>query len=179
VINGLQISVEFRRGETEKTLATAKQLLDRAAKMQVVDYSIYVGFFHIMDVVFLALKQAHRENSPANQKKELLEYARLSTKIMKSYSQVFAVGEPAFYRYNGWVQWYLGKKEKAYQSWRTAGEKANQIPMYYEEGQAYLALGENLPPDDPEQARSFEKARAAFTRGGFENWVETVQKTMG
>ena len=144
--------------------------------MQVVDYSIYVGFFHIMDVVFLALEQAHRENRSAEEKKELIEYARLSAKIMKSYSKIFTVGEPAFHRYTGWVEWYRGKKDQAYQAWRMAGQKAHQIPMFYEEGQAYLALGENLPADDPEQVSSFEKARSAFAQGGFENWVEAVRK---
>jgi hypothetical protein len=176
VIHGIRVGVQWLKGEQQKAIEDTKNLLDRAAKMQVVDYSIYVGFFHIMDVVFLALEQAYRENRPTDEKGELMEYAKLSTKIMKTYARVFTVGEPAYYRYNGWMEWYRGKKEKAYQSWRTAGEKAHGIPMYYEEGISRLALGLNLPSGDPDRMSSFEKAREAFERGGFDNWVETVQK---
>jgi hypothetical protein len=68
--------------------------------------------------------------------------------------------------------------EKALQSWRTAGEKAHVFPMNYEEGMAYLILGMHLPLGDPERAGSLEKASLAFTRGGFENWVEIVHKAL-
>jgi class 3 adenylate cyclase/tetratricopeptide (TPR) repeat protein len=178
VIYGIRLAAQWHSGEQQKALDAAKQLLDRAAKMQVVDYSIYVGFFHIMDVVFLALEQAYRENRPAAEKAEWMEYAKRSIKIMQAYARVFTVGEPAYYRYSGWVQWHQGKKEKAYQSWRTAVDKARQIPMHYEEGMSGLALGMNLPADDPEREGAFEKAKGAFRRGGFGNWVETVEKAM-
>jgi hypothetical protein len=147
--------------------------------MQVVDYSIYVGFFHIMDVIFLALEQAYRENSSDPEKKTLMEFARLCTKIMKTYAKVFTIGEPANYRYNGWMHWHQGNKEKAYQSWRIAGEKAHAFPMHYEEGLSFLTLGKNLPPDDPERVSSLAKAKDAFAQGGFDNWVETVEGVSG
>jgi len=78
------------------------------------------------------------------------------------------------YRYKGWIEWYGGEKEKAYQSWRTAVEKATPIPMYYEEGLSYLALASHQPAENPERLASFEKAREAFGRGGLEYWVEIV-----
>ncbi len=175
VIRGIQVGAQWKKGEQQEALEEAKKVVDRAAKMQVVDYSVYVGFFHIMDVIFLALEQAYREERPAPEKKEILEYARRSTKIMKTYAKVFTIGEPAYYRYKGWVEWYQGKKENAYRSWGTASEKAHAFPMNYEEGISCYTLGTHLPADDPERTSDFERAKEAFGRGGFENWVETVQ----
>jgi len=175
IIYGIQVGVQCLKGEQQEALAEARKLIDRAAKMQVVDYSIYVGFFHIMDVIFLALEQAYRESRPEIEKQKLLEYAKRSTKIMKTYAKIFTVGEPAYYRYNGWIQWYQGKKEKACQSWQTAGEKANIFPMNYEEGLSCFTLGNRLPTNDLERWGNFERAKEAFSRGGFDNWVEKVQ----
>jgi hypothetical protein len=174
-IHALQVEALWRTGQQEAALKKAGTLLQKAAKMQVVDCGVYIGFFHVMDVIFLALEQIHLENRPQAEKDEMIKWARLCVKIMKSFSRVFTVGETTLYRYKGWVEWYSGKKEKAYQSWRAACEKAHFIPMYYEEGTAYLALANHLPTEDPERAESFEKAEQAFARGGFENWVETVQ----
>jgi hypothetical protein len=142
--------------------------------MQVVDYSIYVGFFHFMDVIFLALEQAYEQDRPQAEKDELMKYARLALKIMKAYARVFTVGEPVVYRYKGWIEWYSRKEEKAYQSWRLAGEKARPIPMHYEEGLSYLALASHLPVESPERAASFEKAKEAFERGGLTYWESVV-----
>jgi hypothetical protein len=91
---------------------------------------------------------------------------------MKAYARVFTAGEPVTYRYKGWIEWYSGKREKAYQAWRIACVKAHPIPMYYEEGISYLALANHLPAEDPERALSFEKARDAFERGGLGNWAD-------
>jgi tetratricopeptide (TPR) repeat protein len=175
IIHGIEVAVEWAKGEQESALKHAKQLLERAAKMQVVDYSIYVGFFHFMDIIFLALEQAHEEKHSQAERDELMRYAKLALKIMKAYARVFTAGEPAVYRYRGWIEWYSGKREKAYQTWRTARDKAHLIPMYYEEGISYLTLANHLPFDSPERTVSFEKATEAFACGGLEHWAAEVQ----
>jgi class 3 adenylate cyclase/tetratricopeptide (TPR) repeat protein len=174
IMHGIQVEAEWRKGNQESAWKHAKELLDRAARMQVVDYSVYVGFSHFMDIIFLALEQAYEQNHPQAEKDELMKSARLSLKIMKAYARVFTVGEPVVYRYKGWIEWYSGEQEKAYQSWRTAGEKARPIPMYYEEGLSSLMLASHLPAENPERLASFEKAREAFGRGGLYYWVEIV-----
>lgn len=178
IVHGIRIGAQWLKGEQQRSLEEAKKLLVKASKMQVVDYSVYIGFFHVMDLIFQALEQANRENHAASEKQELMKYAQLAAKIMKAYARVFSVGEPAYFRYIGWTDWHRGKKEKAFQSWRLAAEKAHQFPMHYEEGMARFALGSNLPPNDPERTSSLVKARDAFARGGFENWVENVQKAL-
>jgi tetratricopeptide (TPR) repeat protein len=174
IIHGIQVEAEWRSGKQESALKRAKELLDRAVKMQVVDYSVYVGFLHFIDVLFLALEQAYEQNHPQAEKEELVKSAKLSLKIMKAYARVFTVGEPVVYRYKGWIEWYAGEKEKAYHSWRTAVEKAIPIPMYYEEGLSYLALARHQPAENPERLANFEKAREAFGRGSLEYWVGIV-----
>jgi tetratricopeptide (TPR) repeat protein len=174
IIHGLEVAIKWHKGERESALKHAEGLLDRAAKMQVVDYSIYVGFFHFMDVIFLALEQAYEQNRSQLEKDELMKYARLSFKIMKAYARVFTAGEPVVFRYKGWIEWYSGKKVKACQSWRAAAEKAHSVPMYYEEGMSLLALASHLLVEDPERAASFEKAREAFLNGGLRNLAEMI-----
>jgi galactose-1-phosphate uridylyltransferase len=176
IIYGIQVGTQWQKGEQQEALEEAKKLIDRAAKMQVVDYSIYVGFFHIMDVIFLALEQSHLGNLSSVKKQEMMDYAKLSMKIMKTYAKIFTIGEPAYYRYSGWMEWYQGKTEKAFQSWRIAAEKARAFPMNLEEGMSSFAIGVNLPPDDSERLNSFAKARDAFKYGGFDNWVKTIQE---
>jgi hypothetical protein len=173
------VAVDWHKGNGESALKRSKQLLDRAVKMQVVDYSIYIGFFHFMDVIFLGLEQAFEQNRSQAEKDKLMKYANLALKIMKIFARVFTTGRPVIYRYKGWIEWYSGKREKGYQSWRTACEKAHSLPMNYEEGMAYLALANHLPAENSERAASFEKAKAAFVRGGFDNWVDIVQTAQG
>jgi tetratricopeptide (TPR) repeat protein len=179
ILQGIQVAVDWHKGNGESALKRSKQLLDRAVKMQVVDYSIYIGFFHFMDVIFLGLEQAFEQNRSQAEKDKLMKYANLALKIMKIFARVFTTGRPVIYRYKGWIEWYSGKKEKGYQFWRTACEKAHSLPMNYEEGMAYLALANHLPAENSERAASFEKAKAAFVRGGFDIWVDIVQTAQG
>jgi class 3 adenylate cyclase/tetratricopeptide (TPR) repeat protein len=179
ILQSIQVAVDWHKGNGESALKRSKQLLDRAVKMQVVDYSIYVGFFHFMDIIFLGLEQAFEQNRSQAEKDKLMKYANLALKIMKIFARVFTTGRPVIYRYKGWIEWYSGKKEKAYQSWRTACEKAHPIPMHYEEGMSYLALANHLAAESPERAASFAEAKAAFVRGGLDNWVEIVQTAQG
>jgi tetratricopeptide (TPR) repeat protein len=174
IIHGIEVAVKWHTGDQESALKRSEQLLDRAAKMQVVDYSIYVGFFHFMDVIFLALERAYEQDHSQAEKDELMKYAKLALKMMKAYARVFSAGEPVVYRYKGWIEWYSDKKAKAYQSWRTACEKAQSIPMYYEEGMSSLAMANHLPAENPERVASFEKARKAFSCGGLRNWAVIV-----
>ena len=175
IISGIRVEALWQIGEREAALKGTKALLERAAKMQVVDYSIYTGFVHTIDVLFLALEQAYEQNRPQAEKDELMKYARLALKVMKAYARVFPVGEPALHRYRAWFEWYSGKKQKAYQSWRTASEKAHSIPMHYEEGLSDLALAMHLPDGDPDRTASLERARDAFRRGGLDRWVKIVE----
>ena len=175
-IHALRLDSLWRTGQQETALNEAKILLEKAARMQVVDCGVYIGFSHFMGVIFLGLEQAHLENRSQEEKDELMKCGRLCVKILKSFARVFTVGEPAEYTYTGWVEWYAGRKEKAYHAWRTACRKAGAFPMNYEAGMSYLALGNHLPAEDPERASSFDEAKEAFKRGGFEYWVDVVQK---
>jgi tetratricopeptide (TPR) repeat protein len=176
VIAGIRAEASWHMGEQEVAIGFAKELLDRVAKIQVVDYSILVGFSHAMDVIFLALQQADEQDHPQAEKNELIYYARLAIKVMKAYARVFTVGEPAVYRYTGWIEWHSGKREKAFRAWRTAAEKAHLIPMHYEEGSSYLLLARHLSSEDRERNAYLDKARDAFNRGSLDHWVEITNE---
>ena len=177
-VQAIGVGAMWHKGEQEVALSEARKLLAQAAKIRVVEYTIYMGFFPFMDVIFLALEQAYEQGKSQAERDDLMKDAKLCVKVMKGFARVFTVGKPITYRYTGWVEWYSGRKERAYQAWRTASGRAHQFPMHYEEGMSYLALGNHLPLGTPERAASFEKAREAFAHGGFVNWAETAQVSL-
>jgi class 3 adenylate cyclase/tetratricopeptide (TPR) repeat protein len=172
VIAGIQTEAWWHIGKQEVAIEHAKELLDRVVKIQVVDYSIVVGFFHFMEVIFLALQLAYEGDDPQAQKDKLKQYGQLAIKVMKAYARVFTIGEPSVYRYTGWIEWYSGRREKAFRAWHIASEKAHSIPMHYEEGVSHLALASHLSSEDPERNANLDKARDAFKRGGLDHWIE-------
>lgn len=175
-IKGYRADALWRTGDQDAALTIATDLLKRSANIQVVNYTSYVTFVPFMDVIFLALERAHEQDRSQNERDELMEQAKLCIKIMKAYARVFTVGESLVHRYTAWVEWYSGRPEKAYQAWRVAADKARTFPMNYEEGLANLELARHLPVDGEERRARYEQARSAFARGGYENWVEVVDR---
>jgi tetratricopeptide (TPR) repeat protein len=165
-------------GDQDSALMKAKELLIRAQSVQAVKYTSYVGFSQAMDVIILGLERAYKENRSQAEKDELMTYAKLSVKIMKPYARVFTVGRPFLHRYKAWVEWYSGKREKAYRSWRRACEEAHALPMHYEEGISSLELADHLLAGNKERHVRYEQARDAFVRGGFDNWVAEVDSRL-
>ena len=106
---------------------------------------------------------------------EIEKYAQTAIKNIKKYSGIFSIGGPALNRYQGSLEWYRNKPEKAFQYWRTAVEKAHAYPMKYEEARSYLELGRHLEKSSPERVMAFEKASELFTECGLENWVAVVK----
>jgi hypothetical protein len=168
----------WQKGEHREAWAGTKQLLDKLSKSSVVDYSIYLSYSHLMQVVFDALGRIRTEQS-AVPAAEVERYAKLSINILKKYCAIFNIGEPAYHRLRGDLAWHAHHPEPAYKSWRAAADIAHAFPMFLEEGRAHFALALHLPADNPERAQRLEQARAAFTAGGFENWVVKVQTLNG
>lgn len=179
VVAGIRVEALWRSGQEVLALMGARELLERGAKMQVVDYSVYISFCHFMDVLFLALEQAYEKGHPQAEKDELMKNARQAVKVMKAYSSIFTIGEPTLHRYIGWIEWYSGKSEKALHAWHTAAEKAHTFPMLYEEGLAHLAIAGHVPPESPVCGLHREKARQAFERGGLDHWIEIIDHHSG
>ena len=82
-------------------------------------------------------------------------------------------------RYQGSMEWYQNKPEKARQSWRMAIEKAHTFPMKYEEARASLELGRHLAADDAERVIVLENAFILFGECGLENWVSIATAEQG
>jgi tetratricopeptide (TPR) repeat protein len=165
---------QWLTGAREESVRIAREICDKAAKASIVDYSIYIAYIHMTEVLFLDMERAWKEEVPAAEKEETLKYARQCTKIWKKYMPIFTVGAPAFYRFTGLVEWYEDKPEKAHVSWRRAVEKAHTFPMRFEEARAWLELGRHLPNEHPERDTALEHARRLFSELELENWVSTV-----
>lgn len=162
------------KGERKESVRIAREICDKAVKASIVDYSIYIAYIHMTEVLFLDLECIWKEDASTAEKEEALKYAQQCTKIWKKYMPIFTVGAPAYHRFTGLVDWYEDKPDKAYASWGTAVEKAHVFPMKFEEARAWLELGRHLPRANPERATSFENARQLFSELELDNWVSTV-----
>ncbi|HEX9840696.1 MAG TPA: AAA family ATPase, partial [Anaerolineales bacterium] len=150
---------------------SVKAALDKFAKASVVDFSAYLIHSHLAEITFLALEEAQKNSVPNVEPAEIEKYAKLAIKNLKKYVGVFSIGGPALERYKGQWEWHHNQREKAYQFWRAAAEKAHTFPITYEEGRAELLLGKNLPVDDPECAIHLQKAHQIFEASGYQNWA--------
>ena len=122
------------------------------------------------------MEDGKRNGLPKAQMAEIEKYAQTAIKNIKKYSGIFSIGGPALNRYQGSLEWYRNKPEKAFQYWRTAVEKAHAYPMKYEEARSYLELGRYLEKGNVERAAALEKASVLFAECGLDNWV-AVAKT--
>jgi len=162
------------KGEREESVKIMRQICDKAVKASVVDYSIYIAYIHMTEVLFLDLERAWKDNAPATEREETSRYAQQCTKIWKKYKPIFTVGEPAYHRFTGLLEWHQDKPEKAYASWMTAVEKARAFPMKFEEARAYLELGRHLPKGNAKRVAALENASRLFTELELENWVAVI-----
>jgi class 3 adenylate cyclase len=167
---------KWLKGEREGVWESVTAALDKFAKASIVDYSVYLIDAHLAEIVFLALEEGRKNHLPKIQMNEPEKYAKIAMKNLKKYLGVFAIGGPALDRYKGQWEWYHDGREKAYQFWRVAAEKAHSFPITYEEGRAELLLGQNLPDIDPERKIHLQSAHAIFAASGYDNWAAIAGK---
>ena len=163
------------KGDREGVWDSVKAALDRFAKASVVDFSAYLIDSHLAEIAFLALEEAKRYNSSKEQMDGIEKYAKIALKNLKKFGGIFSIGGPALDRYSGSLEWHHGKREKAYQHWRTSAEKAHAFPMKYEEARAYLELGRHLEKGSAERVTALEKAGELFSECGLENWASIAE----
>ena len=169
---------QWLTGEREESVRIAREICDKAVKASIVDYSIYIAYIHMTEVLFLDLERHWKENALAAEKETALNYARQCMKIWKKYMPIFTVGAPVYYRFMGLVEWYENKADEAHASWRLAVEKASSFPMKFEAARSWLELGRHSPAGNPERASAFENARQLFSELDLENWVATVNSEL-
>lgn len=168
----------WQKGQRKEAWSSVTGLLDKLSKASLVDYSIHLGYSHLMQVVFDALELSRTDRSSDLDRAEIEAYAGLSIKIMTKYCAIFTIGEPLYDRLRGSLAWHHGKPDKAYKLWRAAAQQARVFPLHLEEGKAHLALGRHLPVDDPERMQRLQQAQAAFLKGGFDNWASAARAAM-
>ncbi len=132
---------QWLKGERAESVRMARAICDKAVKASIVDYSIYIAYIHMTEVLFLDLERAWSENETAAKREETMKYAQQCTKIWKKYMPIFTVGAPVYHRFTGLVEWYQDKPEKAFASWRTAVEKARCIPHEVRGGAGLCGIG--------------------------------------
>lgn len=169
---------KWLKGERDGVWESVKTALDKFAKASVVDFTVYLIDCHLAEVAFLALKDGKRNGLPKAQLAEIEKYVQIAIKNLKKYMGIFSIGGPALNRYQGSLEWYHNKPEKALPHWRTAAEKAHAYPMKYEEARALLELGRHLEKGNSERTPALEKASGLFAECGLENWVAVVKSEL-
>lgn len=162
------------KGEREGVWEPVKAALDKISKASIVDFSICLADTHLAEIAFLALEEAREKKLPKAQMNEIEKYAWIAIKNLKKLVGVFSIGSPALSRFRGNMEWHHGRREKAYQYWRVAAEKAHAFPMKYEEARACFELARHLEKGSDGRATALERASELFAECGLENWVVTV-----
>lgn len=162
------------KGEREGVWEPVKAALDKIARASIVDFSICLADTHLAEIAFLALDEAREKNLPKAQMNEVEKYAGIAIKNLKKLVGVFSIGGPALNRFRGNLEWHYGRREKAYQYWRIAVEKAHAFPMKYEEARAHFEWARHLDKGTDGRTTSLEKAAELFAECGLENWVSAV-----
>ncbi len=175
VVRAVRANAHWHMGRHEEAWAAVKKLLDKLAKASVVDYSIYMTHSQITEVLIRALERARTQGVSKLEQAEVEKYARQQVAILKKYSAIFPIGEPALHLMNGALSWYRNDPEKANKAWQAAAEKSHAYPMHYEEGMAHLLLAQNNKIDAPQRHEHMEKAAKAFERGGYARSAELAR----
>ena len=166
----------WHKGQREEAWEGVMAALEKFAKASVADFSAHLIDVHLAEVVFLALEQGQKDKLPKEQMEEIEKCAGIAIKNLKKLAGVFLIGGPALNRFSGHLEWHRNKRDRAYQYWRTAAEKAHSFPMKYEEARAHFELGKRLPNEHPDRSESLAKASALFEECGLENWVSMVRQ---
>jgi class 3 adenylate cyclase len=173
IVRSALASARWQNGERAAAWESAGQLLERLAKSSIVDYSIYLAYSHLMQIVLDALEG----DAPPGVERAALElYPGLLERILKKYCAIFRIGEPAHAYVRGCLAWRRKRPEQAYRMWRQAAARAGELGMALEAGRAHLALGEHLPPAHTERRAHLKQARELFATAGFENWAGRAAK---
>jgi tetratricopeptide (TPR) repeat protein len=97
---------------------------------------------------------------------EVAATARRLGRQLQAYAKVFAIGQPAVWRYRGRAAWLEGKGEQAYQAWEKSLAAARRLGMRQEEGLAHYEMGRHRAADDPERANHLQQAITLFREIG-------------
>ena len=128
-------------GEDGKALDFANRALELATGISPTVYSMDVGYSAIADVYFELWEKALQSPDGTADSVRLKSLAEKAIKLLRTFKNIFPIGQPSLHYYMGWYEWLIGKHPQAVKSWRAGLEAAQKFRMRYEEGLIHMKLG--------------------------------------
>ena len=156
-IHGLLALALLRAGRPDEAAAEAERTsaLIRETGGRPTVHSVLDGYSAVADVE-LGLWDGAESNE---RKSHCRRRASEACRNLRAYRRVFPIGEPARRLYAGEYAWRLGRRRRAFRSWRRSLAAAQRLDMRYEAARAHKALAAHLPDEDPRRARHADAAR--------------------
>jgi hypothetical protein len=96
---------------------------------------------------FLSLWETALTGGQAVAAPELLaKSARQACQALRHFAQTYPLGQPRAWLYQGWYEWLVGQRERAYKAWSQSLAAAERLGMPYEAGRAHYELGRHASP---------------------------------
>jgi len=161
-----QLALAFLRlGEREKALEFASKVLELAEDITPTVYSLDIGFAAAAEVYFTLWEDASQASSESDSK-TLKMSAERAIKLLRTFKNVFPIGEADLLYYQGWYEWLNDKHQQAVKRWDRALAAAQKFNMRYEEGLIHLKLGMALVDDIQARTDHLDKAINIFDTMG-------------
>lgn len=108
----------------------------------------------------------------------LKQQSALACKLLKQFSQILPMGEPAKLRAQGLYTWLSGSHKQAQKLWNQSLIRAQAMHMPLDEALARYELGRHLPADDPDRRVYLEQARQLFKDMGVRYFEPRIQDAL-
>jgi predicted ATPase/class 3 adenylate cyclase len=154
---GLFSMLYLRVSDPEQALEMAEQSTRLCEKTMPSNFSYISGYVGPVSVYLSLWETGHM--LPNIEKK-----AWKACKLLKKYANVFPIGQPRAWLYQGWYDWLSGKHTKAQKAWNKSLIYAEKLGMCYEQGLAYLEIGRHLPMGEPDRQEDLRKAVEIFSQ---------------
>jgi class 3 adenylate cyclase/tetratricopeptide (TPR) repeat protein len=156
----------LRLGNEEIALAFAARVLELTANKSPTVYSLDVGFSATAQVYFELWEKAIQGTNGAAPVDQLQKLVGKAIKLLRSFRNIFPIGQAYLAYYEGWQHWMMGRTQTAIRSWQKGLDAAKKFNVLYEEGLIRVKLGSALKEFPNQQREHFECAISIFEKMG-------------
>ncbi|MFQ5651045.1 MAG: adenylate/guanylate cyclase domain-containing protein [bacterium] len=125
---------------------------------------------HYLLIAFAGLAEVYLSLWAAAQNRRQVEHKQLqklacrACKALAKYANIFPIGKPRAWLWQGVYDWQAGKAKKARKSWQKSLSAAERLGMPYEQGLAHFEIGRHLDAGDVARDGHLDRACEIFQR---------------
>ncbi len=144
ILNRSALAVAYlRQGKVRsacEVVYNVDQLIGRARPVWPITFDGYAA----MAQAYLTLWEAELNSQQTISGPEIANLkakAQQACRLMHKYAQMFPIGRPRAWLYQGWYDWLNGKRSQARRAWQKSLAAAGWLTMPYEEGLTHYEIG--------------------------------------